>query len=99
VGSEDNVIERFGQAGVPADRISFSRETYMFEHPAAPTELLAVFREYYGPTMNAFAAAEANGRTDDLQKELADLFTAQNASPDTDATSIPATFLQVTVNV
>ena len=98
-GVEDNVIERFGQAGVPADRISFSRETYTFEYPAAPTELLAVFREYYGPTMNAFAAAEADGRTDDLQKELADLFTAQNASPDPDATSIPATFLQVTVNV
>lgn len=98
-GVEENVIERFGQAGVSADRISFARETYTFEYPAAPTELLAVFREYYGPTMNAFAAAEADGRTDDLQKELADLFTAQNASPDADATSIPATFLQVTVSV
>jgi ubiquinone/menaquinone biosynthesis C-methylase UbiE len=98
-GVEENVIDRFGQAGVSADRISFTRETYTFDYPAAPTELLAVFREYYGPTMNAFAAAEANGRTEDLQKELADLFTTQNASPDPDATSIPATFLQVTVNV
>ncbi|MFC7362261.1 hypothetical protein [Nocardioides astragali] len=49
--------------------------------------------------MNAFAGAEANGRTDDLRRELADLFTAQNASANPDATSIPATFLQVTVNV
>jgi ubiquinone/menaquinone biosynthesis C-methylase UbiE len=98
-GVEENVTERFGEAGVSADRISFSRETYTFEYPAAPTELLAVFREYYGPTMNAFAAAEANGQTEDLQKELADLFTAQNTSPNADATSIPATFLQVTVNV
>jgi ubiquinone/menaquinone biosynthesis C-methylase UbiE len=98
-GVEENVIERFGEAGVSADRISFSRETYTFEYPAAPTELLAVFREYYGPTMNAFATAEANGQTEDLQKELADLFTAQNTSPSADATSIPATFLQVTVNV
>ena len=98
-GVEENVIERFGEAGVSADRISFSRETYTFEYPAAPTELLAVFREYYGPTMNAFAAAEANGRTGNLQKELADLFTTQNTSPSADATSIPATFLQVTVNV
>jgi SAM-dependent methyltransferase len=98
-GVEENVIDRFGEAGVTADRISFTRETYTFEYPAAPTELLAVFREYYGPTMNAFAAAEANGRTEDLQKELADLFTTQNASPNADATSIPATFLQVTVNV
>lgn len=98
-GVEENVIDRFGEAGVSADRISFARETYTFEYPAAPAELLAVFREYYGPTMNAFAAAEADGRTEDLQRELADLFTTQNASPNADATSIPATFLQVTVNV
>ena len=98
-GVEDNVIERFGEAGAPADRISFTRETYTFEYAAAPTELLAVFRQYYGPTMNAFAAAEANGRTEDLQQELADLFTTQNTSPDVNTTSIPATFLQVAVNV
>lgn len=98
-GVEDNVIERFGEAGVPADRISFARETYTFEYPAAPTELLAVFREYYGPTMNAYAAAEANGRTEGLHKELAELFTTQNTSADPDATSIPATFLQVNVQV
>ena len=98
-GVEENVIERFGEAGVAADRISFARETYTFEYPAAPTELLAVFREYYGPTMNAYAAAEANGRTEDLQKELADLFTTQNTSPSADTTAIPAKFLQVTVNL
>lgn len=97
-GVEDKVIERFGEAGVSAERISFARETYTFQYPAAPTELLAVFREYYGPTMNAYAAADANGRTEDLQKELADLFTTQNTSLSADATSIPATFLQVTVN-
>jgi len=98
-GVEANVAERFGQAGVGADQISFSRETFTFEYPAPPAELLAVFREYYGPTMNAFAAAEASGRTEGLQKELADLFASQNISPNADATSIPATFLQVTVNI
>ena len=98
-GVEENVIERFAQAGIPADHVSFSRETYTFEYPAAPTELLAVFRTYYGPTMNAFAAAEANGRTEDLQQELAALFTNQNASPDPATTSIPATYLQVSVTV
>jgi ubiquinone/menaquinone biosynthesis C-methylase UbiE len=98
-GLEDNVIERFGEAGVSADRINFARETYTFEYPAAPTEVLALFRDYYGPTMNAYAAAKASGRTEDLQKELADLFTTQNTSPSVDVTSIPATFLQVTVDV
>ena len=98
-GVEDNVAERFGKAGVGADKISYSRETFTFEYPAPPAELLAVFRQYYGPTMNAFASAEVNGRTEELQKDLVDLFTSQNTSPNADATSIPATFLQVTVNV
>lgn len=98
-GVEENIIERFAQADISADRISFSRETYTFEYPAAPTELLAVFRTYYGPTMNAFAAADANGRTEELQQELAALFTGQNKSQDPNTTSIPATYLQVVVSV
>jgi hypothetical protein len=55
------------------------------------------FRKYYGPTMNAFEAAEKNGRAANLQKELEDLFNSQNRSQRKDATSIPATFLRVTV--
>lgn len=98
-GVEENVIERFTQAGVAADQITFSRETYTFERPGAPTDLLAVFRTYYGPTMNAFAAAEADGRTEDLQQELAALFTTQNASRDPGTTAIPATYLRVSVTV
>jgi hypothetical protein len=49
--------------------------------------------------MNAFEAAERNGRAVDLQKELEDLFIRQNQSPNTEATSIPATFLRVTVAI
>ena len=98
-GVEDNVIERFAAAGVPAERISFERDTYTFSFPGAPSEFLAVFRTYYGPTMNAFEAAAANGREADLQAELEALFNDQNASPSDDATSIPATFLRVTVAV
>jgi SAM-dependent methyltransferase len=98
-GVETNVIERFIAAGVREDKISFARDTYRFVYPAPPSELLAAFRTYYGPTMNAFEAAEANGRTADLQNELAALFDSQNASPTDDATSIPATFLRVSVAV
>jgi hypothetical protein len=47
--------------------------------------------------MNAFDAAEKNGRASDLQKELEALFTSQNKSPSKNVTSIPATFLRVTV--
>jgi SAM-dependent methyltransferase len=98
-GVEENVIERFVAAGVPAEKISFERDTYAFNFPGAPAELVDLFRTYYGPTMNAFEAAAANGREADLQAELEALFSAQNASPSEDATSIPATFLRVTVAV
>ncbi len=98
-GVEENVIERFAGAGVPEEKISFERDTYTFNFPGSPSELLAAFRTYYGPTMNAFEAAAANGRETDLQGELAALFNEQNTSPNGDATSIPATFLRVTVVV
>jgi SAM-dependent methyltransferase len=98
-GVEDNVIERFTAAGVPEEKISFETDTYAFNFPGAPSELVAAFRTYYGPTMNAFEAAAANDREDDLQAELDDLFNSQNASPSEDVTSIPATFLRVTVAV
>jgi SAM-dependent methyltransferase len=94
-GVEDDVIERFTAAGVPEERISFERDTYTFEYPGKPAELVAAFRAYYGPTMNAFEAAAADGREADLQAELIALFEEQNTSED--ATSIPATFLRVTV--
>jgi ubiquinone/menaquinone biosynthesis C-methylase UbiE len=96
-GIEATVIERFAGAGVPKENISFVKDTFRFNYPGTPSELLGTFRKYYGPTMNAFEAAEKNGRAGDLQKELEVLFTSQNTSPSKDATSIPATFLRVTI--
>ncbi|MDE3096148.1 MAG: class I SAM-dependent methyltransferase [Chloroflexota bacterium] len=96
-GIEDNVIERFAGAGVAGEKVSFARDTYTFHFLGSPAEFVAAFRSYYGPTMNAFEAAENNGRADALQHELEALFTSQNQSPSKDATTIPATFLRVTV--
>jgi ubiquinone/menaquinone biosynthesis C-methylase UbiE len=96
-GIESNVIERFAGAGVPKEKISFVRDTYTFNFPGRPAEFVDAFRKYYGPTMNAFEAAEKNGRAGELQKKLAALFNSQNKSTNKDATSIPATFLRVTV--
>jgi SAM-dependent methyltransferase len=94
-GIEDEVTERFTAAGIPEDQISFERDTYTFDYPGSPTELVGVFRSYYGPTMNAFDAAAGDGRDSDLQAELEALFESQNTADGT--TSIPATFLRVTV--
>jgi SAM-dependent methyltransferase len=98
-GVDDTVIERFVSAGIPADRITLERDTYTFDYPGTPSRLVADFREYYGPTMNAYAAAAATGREDDLHAELVALFEQQNASTEPGATCIAATFLRVTVMV
>jgi ubiquinone/menaquinone biosynthesis C-methylase UbiE len=98
-GVESNVIERFGQAGIPKENISFHRDTYMFIASFPPSDFVDLFRKYYGPTMNAFEAAEKNDKAMDLQNELVALFDSQNQSADKNSTSIPATFLRVTVNV
>jgi ubiquinone/menaquinone biosynthesis C-methylase UbiE len=96
-GVESSVIARFVAAGVPAEKIAFARDTYTFNFAGKPTEFLARFKNYYGPAMNAFEAAEKSGRTADLQRRLEDLFETQNRSSRKDVTSIPATFLRVTV--
>jgi len=96
-GVESDVVERFTAAGVPEDAISFERATYVFSAAATPSAFLDDFRRYYGPTMNAYAAAAADGREDELHAELDALFNEQNTS--SDAMSIPATFLKVTVAV
>jgi cyclopropane fatty-acyl-phospholipid synthase-like methyltransferase len=98
-GVESEVIERFTAAGLGADGISFERDTFVFNFPGAPEQFVDLFRQYYGPTMNAFAAAEQSGRAAELQQQLETLFTAQNIRGSAAETTIPATWLRVTVKV
>lgn len=96
-GLESNVIERFGNAGIAKENISCSNETFTFNTARSPSELVKRFKNYYGPTMNAFDAAEKNGKAVELQHELETLFNSQNKSNTWDSTVIDATFLLVTV--
>jgi SAM-dependent methyltransferase len=96
-GIKQNVVERFEAAGVPRYRISFARDTYTFNFPGTPRAFVDAFRRYYGPTMNAFEAAEKNSRAGDLQSELEALFESQNRSSNGNLTSIPATFLRIVI--
>lgn len=96
-GVENNVQGRFGAAGIEPDEIECEPASYVFRHAGPPTELLDVFRLFYGPTMNAFAAAEVGGRADDLRNELAALFESQNQG-EPGITVIPTNFLKVVVH-
>ena len=98
-GVDTHIIDRFGQAGVPRERISMVKDTYHFISPDnGPTEFVELLRRFYGPTMNAYEAAEKSGRVDELHDQLLELAKAQNQS-NNGGTSIPATFLRVTVQL
>jgi len=96
-GVEAHVTERFESAGIAKENISFVKDTFTFNTNETPAELVNTFKNFYGPTMNAFEAAQNNGKAADLQKELEALFNNQNQSGSANKTSIPATFLRVTV--
>jgi hypothetical protein len=96
-GVEEQVIDRFVKAGIPAENISFAKETFTFRSPHSPSEFLQIFKNYYGPTMNAFEAAEKNNKAVELERELTELFASQNQSGHADRISIPATYLKVMV--
>lgn len=98
-GVDSHVVERFGQAGVPKEKISMVRDTYTFISPdKPPARFVELLEQYYGPTMNAFEAAQTSGKGDEFHRQLVDLANAQNKSAN-GATAIPATFLRVTVSV
>ncbi|MDM0071244.1 class I SAM-dependent methyltransferase [Variovorax sp. J31P207] len=98
-GVESHIVERFGQAGVPADRILLVKDTFWFKSPnRSPAEVVGLFRQFYGPTMNAFEAAQKSGTEADLHDQLLELANAQNQDT-AGGTSIPATFMRVTVAV
>jgi SAM-dependent methyltransferase len=96
-GVEGNVHERFGAAGVPKENIDCVKSTYTFDFAGTPVEYVDTFRRFYGPTMNAFEAAGANGKAEALREELEALFERQNTKPGSSSTVIPVTFLRVTV--
>jgi ubiquinone/menaquinone biosynthesis C-methylase UbiE len=98
-GVDTHIVERFGGAGVPREKISLAEDTYHFlSSDKNPTQFIESFRRFYGPTMNAFEAAEKSGRAEELNSQLVELANAQNQSTN-GGTSIPATFLRVTVDL
>ena len=98
-GFEENVVERFTKAGISAENITCEKESFSFDYDGSPKDYVELFRIYYGPTMNAFAAAEQNGKGEQLYNELVTLFESQNQSADPNKTFITATYLKVTVRV
>ena len=98
-GMDSHIVERFTQAGIAPQQISMTKDTFHFcAEDKTPEQFIDVFRQYYGPTMNAFGAAEKSGRQEELRSQLVELAESQNVSAN-GGTHIPATFLRVTVTL
>ncbi len=98
-GVDTHIIERFGQAGVPREKISMVKDTFYFKSPdKSPAQFVETLEQFYGPTMNAFEAAKQNGKGEEFHNLVVERAQSQNKSGD-GSTSMPATFLRVTVNL
>ncbi len=98
-GVESDIVERFGAAGIAPDKISMVKDIFSFTAmDKSPADLIDIFRKFYGPTMNAFEAAEKNGKTDELQALLVEAAEKHNTRAG-GGVSIAATFMRVTVDV
>ncbi len=97
-GLEPHIVDRFAQAGVARDRIALERATFNFRSAqSTPEGIVELFRDYYGPTMNAYAAAAQHGKTDELHRQLVTLANQYNQAGRAGETVISATYLRVTV--
>jgi hypothetical protein len=76
-GTEERLRELFG-GGVSSLRVT--RRTYNFRYPSAD-HYVGWFREYYGPTVRAFAALEPEGQ-EALASDLRELVESRNVSGD-----------------
>jgi ubiquinone/menaquinone biosynthesis C-methylase UbiE len=98
-GVDTHIIERFGHAGVPKEKMSMVKDTFSFvSAEKGPAQFIELMERYYGPTMNACDAAQKNGKLDELHSQLLEAAKAQNKSGE-GSTSMPATFMRVTVSV
>ncbi|HJT20657.1 MAG TPA: class I SAM-dependent methyltransferase [Nitrospira sp.] len=89
-GDETTVSERLG-GGLSS--LQLTRRHYTFSYPFPPSEVVNVFRLYYGPVNQAFAALEAPAR-EPLRQELEALWLTHNRAG-AGCTTVLAEYLEV----
>lgn len=90
-GDEAMVIERL-QSGFTGIRLT--RRIARMRYPFPPAETVEFFRQYYGPTLKAFASLDANAQAA-LRQDLVELQTTHNLAPTSDTTEVAAEYLEV----
>ena len=87
----DEAVVRERLAG--AERISCVRRRITFDYPCSPAETVRLFRDWYGPTVRAFAALDESGR-ERLERELTALWSEHNLVTGA-ATRVESEYLEV----
>jgi hypothetical protein len=90
-GDEEVVRERFGRG---LSKLSLERVIYRFDYPFGPEQVIALFRDTYGPMTQAFAKLSPDDRAL-LHTELVDLWASRNRATTWDRTIVDAEYLQV----
>jgi SAM-dependent methyltransferase len=89
-GDEGTVRARFGDG---VSDLQMTRRIARLRYPFAPAQTVDFFRQFYGPTVRAFASLDPDARCK-LHADLEDMFIAHNRSKD-GATEIEAEYLEV----
>ncbi len=89
-GDETTVRERLGQG---LSGLHLVRRHYTFSYPFPPSEVVELFRLYYGPINQAFASLDGTGQ-EQLRQELEVLWSSHNRAG-MDCTTVQAEYLEV----
>jgi SAM-dependent methyltransferase len=89
-GDEETVRRRFAQ-GISS--LSLTRQQISFDYPFPPNEVVAFFRQYFGPTQTAFRRLDADGQAA-LTSGLEALWKEHNRAGK-DRTSVEVEYLEV----
>jgi SAM-dependent methyltransferase len=90
-GDEATVRARFGDA--VAD-LKLAHRAARLRYPFSPAQTVDFFRQFYAPTLRAFAALDADGQRK-LHADLEEMFATHNRSGVGDATEVHAEYLEV----
>jgi hypothetical protein len=89
-GNEETVRQRLSPF---TSSLKLTRQRVKFSYPFAPREVVALFREYFGPTKTAFARLDKGGQ-DQLASQLEKLWAEHNEATD-GTTIVEAEYLDV----
>ena len=89
-GDEPTVRERLSHG---LSQLSITKRQYLFDYPFSPSEVVELFRLYYGPINRAFDSLDADGQAQ-LRQELETLWAAHNRAG-ADCTTVVAEYLEV----